>query len=322
MAAFAFVMDTVAPEEATEEGGASDPAGAPAGTGDGSSAPADQGANPTGEPAGTPVGGAPVDQNVDGGNSVLQSAGAPQPGQGTVDASSLSKSWGEVLTGIEAASTQSLEREAYDEAREEYGQFFDAVEVPPRSLIGQEVVKIGDPNGGTEILRDSADVKDWQEGMKAQLISEIKDRASRKADDVKGMMDTLHASVGIFQNNVDLVPGTKQFDKELADKFSAMVKPYELRIEGKLTGYTIPVQPFIDTLRAQITAGRTAAPVAPAAPATPTAQQQRVAEQPRTPVGTFAAPQVGLTSKSGASADGAEDYSTLFGTLGLPGFRI
>lgn len=196
-------------------------------------------------------------------------------------------------------------------------------------MVGQEVPSLRE-GGGTVTLRDAADAKEWQEAVKSILIREVQDRASRKADDVKPMMETLHGSIGLFQNNADLVPGTKQFDLDLANRFADLAKPYELRVEEKLVGYTIPVQPLVNQVRSQLAAERaaratTAAPAAPAAAAAPTAQQQRAAEQQRNQVGQFAnpdAPQAGIASKAGAGAADEGDFSTLFGTIGLPHLRI
>jgi hypothetical protein len=82
-----------------------------------------------------------------------------------------------------------------------------------------------------------------------------------------------------------------------------MAKPYELRVDGKLHGYTIDVQPLIAQLRTQLQSEAKAAPAAaaPAKPAKPKAD----------------APQAGIRSKAGSGAE-TEDFSTLFGTLGLP----
>src|SRR5688572_24089453 len=87
-------------------------------------------------------------------------------------------------------------------------------------------------------------------------------------DENADFLTTVHASIELFQNNADLVPGTKEFDVDLANRFAAMATPYELRVEGKLQGYSIPVQPLIDQLRDQITKEREAAKAAaPAAQA-------------------------------------------------------
>lgn len=231
-----------------------------------------------------------------------------------------------MLTALETKQADELRATALQEVQAEYPKYFDAINAHPRALVGQEVPSmVGE---GMETLRDSADARDWQEAAKQQLAGEIKDRAERKADEVKPMMQTLHASVALFRQNHDLIPNTRQFDRELADRFAALSKPYELRVEGKLSGFSIPVQPLVDSVRAQLVAERAAkaTPPAPAAPAgQPTPQQQRAAEQVRNNVGQFHnpdAPQAGIPSKAGMSGEAAEDFTALWGTLGLPNLRL
>jgi hypothetical protein len=154
-----------------------------------------------------------------------------------------------------------------------------------------------------EKLRDAADAQQWQEAVKSLLTEEIRDRAAKAMEDNSDVVNTVHASIELFTKNKDLVPGTKQFNKALADRFAAMAKPYELRVDGKLHGYTIPVQPLIEQLRTQIQAEAKPAPAAPPAPAKkPSPKGDR--------------PQAGIRSKAGATAE-TEDFSALFGTLGL-----
>lgn len=157
--------------------------------------------------------------------------------------------------------------------------------------------------------------------MKSVLVEEVQDRVSRSLEDSAGIMQTLHASIELFQNNADLVPNTTAFDQELADRFATMAAPYELRADGKLQGYTIPVQPLIDSIRDQLTSERAARTAAtketesPAAPASPAA-----AGTSSTPAAADA-PQAGIQSKAGNSGE-LEDFSTLFGTIGLPNLQI
>lgn len=187
----------------------------------------------------------------------------------------------------------------------------------PRSLVGVEVPSITDP-GEMETLRDSADAREWQEAVKHSLAAEVKDRADRKAEDLRPVMTTLHSSIGVFEKNPDLIPNTRQFNKDFADKVGKALAPYMVKGEdGKAIGWSIDVQPIVDSLRETIKP----AP-APAAPATPTPAQQRAAAQARDTVGRFDAPQAGIPSKSGSAAGEGEDFSTLFGTIGLPGLRI
>lgn len=188
--------------------------------------------------------------------------------------------------------------------QQEYKGYFDALKKHPRLLVGTEVPALQGEEGEMETLRDAQDAKDWQEAVKSLLTEEIQERATKAVEENSDVIDTVHASIELFTKNKDLVPGTKQFNKQLADRFAAMAKPYELRIDGKLHGYTIPVQPLIDQLRTQLQSQRKAAPAA----AAPAAKPAKPKPDP---------PQKGIRSKSGAG-DPGEDFSTLFGTLGLP----
>lgn len=185
-------------------------------------------------------------------------------------------------------------------------------------LVGERVPSLkGD---GEETLRDAQDARDWQEAVKHLLVQEVESRAETRAESLREVFNTVHASIDLFRNNVDLIPGTKQFDKELADQFAAVAKEYELRSGDKLVGYSVPVQPLINQLRQQLAAKRAAAasPPAAAAPAQaagaaqPSAAQQRAAEQPRTPTGQWTGPQAGVTSKAGQSSDDDNEAQGLY----------
>ena len=178
-------------------------------------------------------------------------------------------------------------------------------------LVGVEVPSLNGPEGSMETLRDADDAREWQEAVKVLLTEEVRERTAKAMDENKGILDTVHQSIELFAKNKDLVPGTRQFNRRLADRFASMVKPYELRVDGKLHGYTIPVQPLIDQLRTSLAAEAAAAPAAPPKDA-PAKKPARQADPP----------QAGIGSKAGSSSDDAEDFSTLFGTLGLPNLRI
>lgn len=183
--------------------------------------------------------------------------------------------------------------------REEHAKYFEHISQHPRLLVGKEVPS---PTGnGMEVLRDSADAKEWQEAVKHLLVEEVAARAETKKDELADVFQTVHESIELFRNNPDLIPGTKQFDRELADKATAMLKDYELRANDKLIGYSVPVQPIINQIREQLTTSRAAAaPSTPPAAAAPTPAQQRAAEQPRNDAGQWA-PQAGVPSKAGSS---------------------
>lgn len=219
---------------------------------------------------------------------------------------------------------------ALRELQSEHGRYFDAIKQHPRMLVGQEVPSI---NGeGMETLRDSKDAQDWQEAVKQLLLNEVNDRAARRSEDDREMMTVLHGSIELFQRNSDLVPGTREFDKDLANEFARMAKPYEVRVDGKLSGYSVPVQGIVDTLRKQLVERRAAAVTPPAAvPAAPAKRgapaPQAAAGQPAAPATGVASapvddgPQAGIPSKAGASSE-SEDFSALWGTLGLSNIRI
>ena len=231
---------------------------------------------------------------------------------------------------LEESSTEMFQRQALEEVREQFPRHFDTVNMHPRQLIGAEVPSIS--GEGMETLRSSEDARDWQEAMKALLVQEIRGRAEKMADEDRTTIQTVHASIELFQNNSDLVPGTKQFDKELADQLVRVAKPYEVRVDGKLYGFNIPLQPLIEQLRAQLKedrakkaavaetppaaeAPKASAPAAPAAAsAAPAAPAAGVKPAP-------AAPQAGIPSQAGQSTEG-ENFDDLFGTLGLRGLRI
>ncbi len=209
--------------------------------------------------------------------------------------------------------TKAHHEESLGAVREEYTRYFQALEKHPRLLVGQQVPKL-DGTEGTETLRDAADAREWQDAVKQILVEEVRGRTTKALDDQKDYLETIHSSIKLFQDNKDLVPGTKDFDVDLANRFAEMAKPYELRVEGKLNGYAIPVQPLIDQIRAQLVKSRAASP-APAAPAAPAAAAPAGTPKPEEQ------PQAGIPSKAGSSG-GTEDFSTLFGTIGLPGLRI
>jgi hypothetical protein len=243
---------------------------------------------------------------------------APPAGTGApewdADSAGLTAKFGEISNAVEERVSQAFQSQALDEVRTDHAEYFAAIEKHPRLLVGVEVQSL--TGEGKEVLRDADDAREWQEAVKTLLVQEVQDRTSRSIEASSGYLDTIHQSIELFQNNADLVPKTKQFNKELADKFAQTVQPYEVRVDGKLHGYTIPVQPIVNQIRAQLAADR----AAPAATATPTASAKGPAgEKQAVPADP---PQAGIASKAGDSGDSSNDFSTLFGTIGLPNLRI
>ena len=264
----------------------------------------------------------------EGGAAPAGEPGSAGPAAGAVAHETIKADFGKISTALEENTLKLHKEAALEEVRTEYGRYFDALQMHPRALVGQEVPSM--TGEGMEILRDSADAKDWQDAVKQVLVDEIKDRAGRLLENDRGTLETLHSSIELFQNNPDLVPGTKEFDPELAKELVQLVQPYEVRNSaGKLIGYSVPVQPLVGQLRTKLAASRAAAQAAPAPSAQAPAGKAQAAPGSTSkaapapaPVAPADGPQAGISSKAGASADDAEDFSVLFGTLGLPDFRI
>jgi len=230
-----------------------------------------------------------------------------------------------MTTAFETRTQEAYQSAALEEVKTEHAKYFEALQQHPRLLVGQDVPAIG--KEGTERLRDTADAREWQEAVKGLLVEEVRGRAERASDENKGFLDTIHASIELFTKNPDLIPNTKEFDSDLANRFAAMATPYELRVDGKLQGYSIPVQPLVEQLRANLVAERAKAapPAASAGGAAAGAPAGAGASTPPTPAGgaaaPAAAPQAGIPSKAG-NGDEKEDFSTLWGTIGLPDLQI
>ena len=232
-----------------------------------------------------------------------------------------------MTTAIETKHTEAFQSAALEEVQEEHAAYFDALSQHPRLLVGQQVPALD--REGMETLNSTEDAREWQDALKTILVEEVQDRAQRAMEENDGFLTTIHSSIDLFANNTDLIPGTKEFDVDLANRFASLAEPYELRVEDKLQGYSIPVQPIIDQLRTQLVAERAKAAAAPpvaAAPegAAPAAPAAGVTSPPApTPAAPAPgdAPQAGIQSKAGQS-DAKEDFSTLFGTIGLPNLQI
>jgi len=225
---------------------------------------------------------------------------------------------------------QAYQAAAIEEVQKEHSRYFSALEQPARLLVGTKVPRL-DGQDGEETLRDEADVNSWKEALRHVLVQEVQDRAGRTMDENRAFIQTVHASIDLFRNNADLIPGTPKFDKDLAERFTTLAAPYEVRVEDKLQGYSVPVQPLIEQLRAQLVTERAAAtPNQPAdgatsgAPAPAEAGAAPAATAPASPPeGAPEPPQAGIQSKAG-QADEREDFSTLWGTISpeLRNFQI
>jgi len=215
---------------------------------------------------------------------------------------------------------ESFKATALSEVRESIDEkFLDVLKTRPMLLVGEKVPNLKDRSQPEILLRDSTEAKEYQETLAGLLQDEVDDLVAQKIDGVRPMMNVIQESILMFQNNQDLIPGTKQYDPELAKRFTDIAKSYELRVNDKLMGYQVNVQPLINSLRSDLIATRAVAgaqqPAAPAAAA--------AAPQPRAQNGQFEAPQAGIPSKAGLSGEaGEDDYSTFWSAAGMPNVNI
>ena len=296
---FNQIMDAMVPEEGDEAPGEDGAEVPPADDAGGQPAPADEGtpAAPAATPA-PPSGDAGV-----GGVPAPTGAAVAETGY---DPASLKETWGKVVDGLELNTAKKFQQETLAEVRAELPKYFEALDRHPRELVGAKVPSMS-RSGEEEVLRDTEDAKAWQEAVEHALKRDVRARTEAKMQDSRGDLEILHRSVEMFQRNPDLLPGARGFDKELADRFASMVKDYEVRVDGKLRGYQIDVQPLIGQLRTQLSAERASRPAAPAAPKPPASKPD---------------PQAGIQSRAGAASGEAEDFTQLFSTMGLNNFTI
>lgn len=323
-AAFSTLMDALAPEEGAEAVG--EGATAPAGTeaaatnaADGGADSAGRGAAKDGQPATAAVAEEPPASDDTGGDAAgsaerpdAPSGATDLPADWTADASDFLPKLGKLSSALEETVIKKYQQEAFDQAREDYEKYFEALETHPRLLVGTQVPAIG--KEGMETLRDSNDAREWQEAVRSLLVQEVEEATQQKLEESGSQLQTLHASIDLFKNNKDLIPGTKNFNKTLADEFAKLAMPYEVRQDGKLQGYSIPVQPIIDALRLKNKTAATVETPEPAPASTPPAADSNSSKKADPP-------QAGIPSKAGSSAE-KEDFSTLFGTIGLPHLQI
>ena len=308
-------------QAAAEEVAESPETGGQAGTGDsGQPTPVEQ--TGSAAPAGAPAAGGDTVSPA----AVAQNAGAvpPAEGQGESPAGgdgqgvaspagttpAATRTHAEVSPAFDIAATRINERSdqqfrtlAVEELRGEiHPELLKSLDTHPRLLIGKRVVK-ADGSGEEETLRDERDALSWQEATKTVIQREVNRRASALADNAKPVLTTVQRSLDVFRMNKDLVPGTKEYNPELARRFMSMTKSFQHEEKGTVLGWRVEVQGLIDQLRTDLA---TSAPVA-------TPRQEQAAAQPREEAtGRFEGPQAGLLSQQGSGKTSTEDDYSAF----------
>lgn len=290
------VMETIFSEVATE------PDEPTAGEGEETSPPAGEEPPATGGDSEPPADGEPPAEpsGETEGEPAEPTAVRSAPPVVTADDKALVTEIGTLSEKLDERFSKSFEQQAVEQAQEEYPQYLDLLKMHPLELVGKELP----PIDGTEeniILRTAQDVADWQEAVKTILQREMETAIEEKRSEASEVLDVVHASIQLFQDNPDLVPGSKSYNKALASQFVKMAAPYALKMKGKLVGYSIPVQGLVDQCRAQVKAAASA----PAA--TPPAKKTAAAPKP----------QAGVPSRAGASGGEEEDFSPMWKALGI-----
>ncbi|WVX89589.1 hypothetical protein SEA_HITCHHIKER_52 [Microbacterium phage HitchHiker] len=315
--------DKGAATAAGDGGGALQGQAAGAGAGDG--AAADAGAIPTaGDQPGANAGDAAAD------------AGKPDAAAGAADGAE-SADAGAATEGLDPAVVTPLWAPAREEAfkrmensfrqyaiqtlQEEINpEFIESLQAAPSELVGQEVLSIsaGAAKDDKITLRTRAEAAEYQQDLNTIVQKEINGIAAERRDAARPMATVIQESFLLFENNPDLVPGTKGFDRELATRFAEIADTYGVKVNGSLIGYKdINTQQLVNTLRKSLEKERGANGVT-AAQQRAEQQRQAAAAQERNDAGQFQGPQGGVLSKAGIQGDAADDYSAFWGASGVP----
>jgi len=219
----------------------------------------------------------------------------------------------------------SFRKQAAEEFRNEIDpQFINTLRSSPFLLVGTEVPDLrpnAQPQDKVKLL-DTQMARDYQEALSQQIENEIQSRVDSRTEQVRPLLGVIQESVQMFQNNPDLVVGSKQFDPDLAERFASMASAYEYKLNDKVIGYQVNVQPLINSIRSQLEKERGADGVVQQQ--AQTARQQQAAAQAREQeTGRFSGPQAGIPStaqQTGAAAE--DDMSTFWAGVGMPDVTI
>jgi hypothetical protein len=318
--------DEFAPKEDTtdSEGGASTEG---AGPGDTAPAATDQGAAAGNTDAATPPAGAQSATDVLAGahdesgsaastdtagdtGTQQDSAGVPVDNGFKPFAELAAEALPQAQNAMQERMAQSFKAQAFSQVREELNpDFIKFLRVSPIALVGSEVpsIAVNARPGDTMRILDTQMARDWHEGVTKLIENE------QQNENIRPLMSVIQDSFLMFQNNPDLFPYAAEFDQELADQFASIAEAYELRVDGKLFGYQVDVQPLINGLRSQLVAQRAVTGERQQVETRTVQQRQAAAAQPRTEDGRFDTPQAGIASKSGMEGEPDDDFSTFWG---------
>jgi hypothetical protein len=193
-------------------------------------------------------------------------------------------------------------------------------------LVGVKVPNLQNPDGPDELIRDSDDAREWQEAARGLIDGALNDAVEQKMKAAAPTLSVFQESIMMFRNNPDIMPGSAEFDKELAEEFTAIAGDYVIKANGKKIGYQMNVQPLLNKLRERRAAAAGGnAVVAQQQQAAAAARQAQAAAQARTQQGQFTkpdGPQAAIPTKAGSSGDTEDDYSSFMSAAGLGGMIV
>lgn len=159
------------------------------------------------------------------------------------------------------------------------------------------------------LIRDGQQARDYIEGASKLIERGVEDLVGTKNRELQPLRSVIQESFLLFQNNPDIVEGSKTFDKELATRFASMAQSFAFIHNGQTIGYQGNVQPMLNELRTNLAKERGASGERVNAAQRAEQQRQVAAQQQRQPNGQFQGqqPQAGIPSTQGMSADKGED---------------
>lgn len=218
------------------------------------------------------------------------------------DSTHYAEQFNKVSEALDQRFLENHQQTALEGIREDYGHYIDRLEMHPMELLGVELPPI-DGSDKTVSFNTVQDVRDWQEAVQTVLRRDVQARVDAFTEEDQDVRSVIQDSIQLFVNNPDLNPKSSGFNKELADEVARIARPYALKMDGKLTGYSIPIQGIVDQVRAS-QANR-------AAPATASAP---VGKKPTKPAER---PQAGVQSKAGTSQEGSNEADIFWGLYGI-----
>lgn len=297
----ANIFDVVGSEEDSEESSIEE--GSPAVGAE--AAPA--GDQPAGEAPTEPAVSTATEGAVGAGDGVAASPPQPVRAPATAAGAGYSDQLSKVGEQLETRMTEHYRQEALIEYNNDYGHYIEQLQKHPLELVGQKLPPLSE-DGADVTYTTAAEVREWQDAVKAVLGRGLQSRVEAMRVEDNEVLSVVHTSIELFQNNHDLIPGSTGFNKPLADQVARLVKPYELRLGEKLTGYSIDIQGIVDQARGQLTTAPAATPPAPV--------KKAGAKKAAAP------PQGGIASKAGTSGPEGEDFTPMWNALGIPSIPI